>query len=135
MITYATRQPGDITSRFMPGRGLPLQPKCACGLPTSSLTGECAECKSNKLLRIKLDIGASNDPLEQEADRIADQVLAAPANLAGSDALPRIQDKRGKQGGQKGTDHGFIVLFKGEQERDLRSDAKIILQSANRNQH
>ncbi|MEO6422899.1 MAG: DUF4157 domain-containing protein, partial [Candidatus Nitrotoga sp.] len=39
----------------------------------------------------KLTIGASNDPLEQEADRVADQVLAAPAHSAVSGAVPSIQ--------------------------------------------
>jgi hypothetical protein len=42
-------------------------------------------------LQAKLTIGASNDPLEQEADRVADQVLAAPLNSAVSGAPPRIQ--------------------------------------------
>ncbi len=71
--------------------GLLLQRKCACGSPTPSLTGVCEECGSGKRLQAKLTIGASNDPLEQEADRVADQVLAAPANAVGSDAPPRIQ--------------------------------------------
>ena len=52
--------------------GLLLQRKCACGSPTVSLTGECAECKSKKQIQAKLTIGTSNDPLEHEADRIAD---------------------------------------------------------------
>jgi len=30
------------------------------------------------VIQPKLTVGASNDPLEREADRIADQVLAAP---------------------------------------------------------
>ena len=71
--------------------GLLLQRKCACGAPTASLTGECAECKSRKRLQTKLTIGASNDPLEQEADRVADQVLAAPANATINGATPHIQ--------------------------------------------
>lgn len=76
--------------------GLLLQRKCACGSPTSSLTGECAECKSKKFLQTKLTIGASNDPLEQEADRVADQVLAAPANPVVSGATPSIQRYTGQ---------------------------------------
>lgn len=71
--------------------GLSLQRKCACGSPTSSLTGECAECKGGKRLQTKLAIGASNDPLEREADRVADQVLAAPANPSVGAAAPKIQ--------------------------------------------
>ena len=76
--------------------GLLLQRKCACGSPTSSLTGECAECKSRKRVQTKLAIGASNDPLEQEADRVADQVLAAPAHPAVGSAPPRIQRYTGQ---------------------------------------
>ena len=71
--------------------GLRLQRKCACGSPTASLTGECVECKSKKRIQTKLSIGASNDPLEHEADRVADQVLAAPTHSAVSGAPPRIQ--------------------------------------------
>jgi len=71
--------------------GLLLQRKCACGSPTSSLTGECAECKNKKRLQTKLAIGASNDPLELEADRVANQVLAAPAHSAVSNSPPCIQ--------------------------------------------
>ena len=39
----------------------------------------------------KLMIGASNDPLELEADRVAEQVLAAPLNAAVSPPLTRIR--------------------------------------------
>jgi hypothetical protein len=71
--------------------GLSLQRKCACGGPaSSSLTVECEECNSKRLQK-KLSIGASNDPLEQEADRVADQVLAAPANTSVRVTPPRIQ--------------------------------------------
>jgi hypothetical protein len=59
-----------------------LQRKCACGSPAASLTEECGECNSRKLIQTKLIIGTSNDQFEQEADRVADQVLAAPANPA-----------------------------------------------------
>ncbi len=59
-----------------------LQHKCTCGNNTVT-GGECAECGKNKSgLQRKLAIGASNDPLEQEADRVADQVLKAPADPA-----------------------------------------------------
>ena len=74
-----------------PHAGLLLQRKCACGgSATSSLSGECEEC-NKKHLQKKLSIGASNDPLEQEADRIADQVLAAPSHSSISGIPPRIQ--------------------------------------------
>ena len=81
--------------------GLLLQRKCACGgSASSSLTGECEEC-NNKRLQKKLSIGASNDPLEQEADRVADQVLAAPAHSAVSGTPPRIQRFTGQPPGRR----------------------------------
>lgn len=45
----------------------------------------------NESLQRKPTIGASNDPLEQEADRVADQVMAAPADPAANGAPVRIQ--------------------------------------------
>ncbi len=71
-------------------RGL-LQRQCACGNHTVA-GGECAACakKKNGLQR-KLAIGASNDPLEREADRVADQVMAASAHPVVGGAPPRIQ--------------------------------------------
>ena len=62
-----------------------------------SLTEKCPDCKSRKLLQKKLVIGASNDPLEQEADRVADQVLTSP-----SPSTPRIQRFTGQFGEQAG---------------------------------
>ncbi|MBK6714951.1 MAG: DUF4157 domain-containing protein [Burkholderiales bacterium] len=58
-----------------------LQRKCACGGPTG-LSGTCEECADKKLLgqplQAKLVVGSPDDPLEQEADRVADQVLRMP---------------------------------------------------------
>ena len=85
--TMAKSQPVSNSSHT----GLLLQRKCACGgSAASSLTGKCEACKKNRL-QAKLTIGASNDPLEQEADRVADQVLAKPAHSAISGATPSIQ--------------------------------------------
>lgn len=83
--------------------GLLLQRKCACGnSASSSLSGECGECDKKRLQK-KLSIGASNDPLEQEADRVAEQVLAAPAHTAVSISPPRIQRSAGQATGDAGT--------------------------------
>lgn len=71
--------------------GLLLQRKCACGSTTASLTDECSDCKTAKRLQTRLAIGASHDPLEHEADRIADQVLAEPGPAAVRRAQPQIQ--------------------------------------------
>ena len=58
-----------------------LQRKCACGLSKSSSEGRDDEFPS-PLLQRKLAIGASNDPLEREADRIANHVMRATDGLA-----------------------------------------------------
>lgn len=68
--------------------GMAMQRKCACG--NASSLGESMAYKG-KRLQTKLSIGASNDPLEQEADRVADQVMAAPAHTSITKAKPRIQ--------------------------------------------
>src|ERR1044071_8601399 len=66
-----------------------LQRKCECGKRTSSLAGECEECRKKRLQK-KLVVGASNDPLEWEADRVADQVLGSSTRSAVRGAPLRI---------------------------------------------
>ncbi|HMF48859.1 MAG TPA: hypothetical protein VK603_09460, partial [Candidatus Saccharimonadales bacterium] len=86
--TNPTRAPAGSVALMATGL---LQRKCACASPASSLTGECKECMSEKHFQRKLSVGASNDPLEHEADRVADRVLAMPAHAAVHGASPRIQ--------------------------------------------
>ncbi len=90
MNTQAVQQPRNTGPSFIPGRGLLLQRKYACG-GSAGASGGCEACRDKKRLQTKLAIGASNDPLEQEADRVADQVLATPAHFAVGGAAPRIQ--------------------------------------------
>lgn len=89
------------TSSFTPIQTGLLQRKCTdCGQHTIA-GGECTDCAKKKVsLQRKLTIGTSNDPLELEADRIADQVMAAPANSTISGASPRIQRFTGQTNGQ-----------------------------------
>ena len=73
----------SLNSRFTPIHGAMLQRKCACG-GSSGLTGSCSACEKKKLvggqpLQTKLAINEPGDMYEQEADRIADQVMATPA--------------------------------------------------------
>jgi hypothetical protein len=65
-----------------------IQRKCACGasLPTGPM---CEECQ-HKTLQTKLAIGAVDDPLEREADRIADQMMSAERATA-ADAPAQVQ--------------------------------------------
>lgn len=88
-------------SRAVRPHSVLLQRKCACGGASSSITGECAECRGNRL-QAKVRIGASNDPLEAEADRVAAQVLAAPAQTGALDSTPRIQRFTTQTSGQEG---------------------------------
>lgn len=89
------------TAGYLPLAQSMLQRKCACGNHTV-LGGECAECAKNNIgMQRKLAIGASNDPLEQEADRIADQVLATPPQSKVNAAPLRFQRFAGQLSGQK----------------------------------
>jgi parallel beta-helix repeat protein len=78
-----------------------LQRKCACGNHTMA-GGECSECSKNKRLglRTKLTVNEPGDIYEQEADRIADQVMATPTHPAVNRAPPRIQRFSGQSNGQ-----------------------------------
>lgn len=69
-----------------------LQRTCACGNHTVA-GGECAECEKNKRVRLQtnLMVNEPGDIYEQEADRIAGQVMAAPAHPAIDGGLLRIQ--------------------------------------------
>jgi hypothetical protein len=92
-----------------------LQRKCACGSQTVG-GGKCAACdekeqslqrKSRNIvqphssaIQRKVTIGASDDPLEREADRVADQVMAMPASGAITRAPLWIQRFTGRRSGQ-----------------------------------
>ncbi len=72
MAEMIVGQQGKAESFLRPAKGM-LQRMCACGNHTAA-GGECAQCAKNRSgLQPKLAIGATNDPLEQEADRSADQ--------------------------------------------------------------
>ncbi len=111
-----------LRARFQTSRSSPqasaaiqtdtLQRKCSCGNHTVA-GGECAECSKDKnllqrqsadqsldnaprpLLQTKLTVGSSSDPLEQEAERVADQLMAAPSHSLVSDSPPQIQRSAG----------------------------------------
>jgi hypothetical protein len=101
LLQNAAAQSPQVSS--LSNAGLRLQRKCACGSQTPSLTGECAECASEKVLQPKLTVGATNDPLEEEADRVAEQVLAISKDSAVSGAAPHIQRFAGRTTRQTGT--------------------------------
>jgi hypothetical protein len=63
-----------------------LQRKCACGKGGAGVSGECESCQRDKLIGVqtKLLVGASDDPLEHEADRAAERVLGMPTPAGGT---------------------------------------------------
>jgi hypothetical protein len=75
--------------------------KCACGNHTIA-GGECAECGKKKRfgLQTKLKVNEPGDIHEQEADRIADQVLGVPLYRAVSGVAPRLQHFLAQPNGQ-----------------------------------
>jgi hypothetical protein len=88
--TTTTNQ--NPTSSFTPIPTGFLQRKGTFCSQRSINSGESENCTQQKnSLQRKLTIGASNDPLEQEADRIAVRVLATPTNTTISTAPPHIQ--------------------------------------------
>jgi hypothetical protein len=84
----STKQKAASPSTALASGGL-LQRKCACGSHTTA-SDECADCAKKSLQR-QVSIGASNDPMEHEADRIADQVMAAPVRPIGGSVPLGIQ--------------------------------------------
>jgi len=95
MSKTAVAQKIKATNTLPSSQGI-LQRKCACGNQTIA-GGECAECGNNKHgMQRKLTIGASNDPLEREADRVADQVMAMPMHSAVNSAPLQIQRYAGQ---------------------------------------
>ncbi|WP_437334647.1 eCIS core domain-containing protein [Sorangium sp. So ce394] len=92
------------THTALPGWGLQRKPICACGATCARCTAKAGSAERAARppqdpwaeplipgLQADLMIGESDDPLEKEADRVADQVLAAPAHLAAGRAAPSIQ--------------------------------------------
>ncbi len=136
--------PKQPTSSFIPpvhasGAGL-LQRKCNCGNHSSG--GQCAECSKNAIQR-KLSVGASNDPLEHEADRVAEQVMSGssiatvsnfrapliqrdgPAAPKEQTAAPKTEEEKYKEGAAK-LGEAFLATPVGKQliER-LKQDALV----------
>ena len=75
----------SLDSRFTPIHGAMLQRKCACG-GSSGLTGSCSACEKKKLVggqprQTQLAINEPGDEYEQEADRVAQQVMTMPDGL------------------------------------------------------
>jgi Domain of unknown function (DUF4157) len=87
VLELATAKKSDS----VPGAGLSLRRKCACG-GNVGLTGECDGCRTRTFaLQSKLRINEPGDIYEQEADGVAERVVAIPANAGLQAASLRIQ--------------------------------------------
>ena len=91
-----------IVPSLLTARSGLLQRKCACG-GTPGPTGECEECSRQKRsgLQTKLNVNEPGDIYEEEADRIADQVIAIPAHRGIRSAPPRIRRFSGQSNGHE----------------------------------
>ena len=93
-VRLQVHSPNRAMSRAAPTPSVMLQRKCACGR-SSGLTGSCTECEKKKLvgqpLQKKLRINEPSDEYEQEADRVAEQVMrmAEPAKQKEASITPR----------------------------------------------
>ncbi len=88
------------TANFFQSAQPLLQRKCACGNHRVDSGDYSVFGSRNGVLQRKLTIGAGNDPLEQEADRIADQVTKATADAAGRNLPLWIQRFSGQVAGE-----------------------------------
>ncbi len=84
-MSMRVHRPAQLTtSSFTPAPFNLVQRKCACG-GSARLSGECNSCQKDKLIsgnvsliQPKLEISQPNDKYEQEADRVADEVMRMP---------------------------------------------------------
>ena len=74
-----------------------LQRKCACGAAHDE-DDMCEDCKARAVQK-KLAVGASEDPLELEADRIAEDVVSGSRHPTLTGSSVRAQRTRGSRGG------------------------------------
>lgn len=93
----SARKPGRGVKRH--GKSLPIvepvsrpnsfiqrKPVCSCG-------GTCPKCRHDFGIQPKLKIGAPNDKYEQEADRVADQVMRMPEPKVQRQSLEEEDDQ------------------------------------------
>ena len=94
------RKRNDLAHEAPPLSGV-VQHKCACGNHTMA-GGECSECSKKKRLGLqtKLKVNEPGDSYEQEADRVAEQMMAKPTHPDVSGAPPRIQRFTGQSTGR-----------------------------------
>src|SRR5262245_39944768 len=107
-LILTVRQQLAMPTFMLGGKGI-LQRKCTCGNHTMA-GGECQECSRKRQfgLQTKLKVSEPGDVYEQEADRVAEQVLATPAHTGVSGTYPPIQRFAGQSTGQMDAAPGSV---------------------------
>jgi Domain of unknown function (DUF4157) len=116
----SNRSPATITTKekssVMPMRSSLIQRKCACG-NSAGMAGECSDCQNKSLvqrksidqdssfevppithefpIQTKLTVGTPGDIYEQEADRVADQVMRIPESSIQSQMESKENENEG----------------------------------------
>lgn len=107
---HTQKNPAKITPSMMVPH-MAVQRKCGCG-GSAGLTGKCTECQSQwmagKPVQTKLRINEPGDAYEQEADRVAEQVMRMAEPNQDSDssrlgATTLVQRRIADQGGETTT--------------------------------
>jgi hypothetical protein len=87
------------TPSFTPAPVNIVQRKCSCG-GSAGLSGECIECQKERLvgdsaplIQPKLKISQPNDKYEQEADRVADEVMQMPEPKMQRQTVPEMEEE------------------------------------------
>ena len=101
MISTVQRTHKSKATTTVNNQGLLIQQKCSCG-SNAKLRGQCISCQKNNFLGIqtKLHVGAVDDVYEQEADRVADQVMSKSTHSDIGKAPLRIQRFAGQSTSQ-----------------------------------
>jgi Domain of unknown function (DUF4157) len=70
-LTHADPAPINLTAGFEVAT-IQRSATCACG-------GDCPSCLEPSSIQTKLSVSSPGDPLEQEADRVAEQIMRLPS--------------------------------------------------------
>jgi hypothetical protein len=103
--------------------GMPLlQRKCACG-------GGCPRCKDELGIQTKLKIGEPGDKYEQEADRIADEVMRMPEPSVQRQMETQEEEEEEEMVQRKAIASPLSPVSQGEDESEIPSIVHDVLRS------
>src|SRR5262245_17642500 len=89
-------QPASVNSPFIQRKA-----GCACG-------GDCPECRNELGIQTKLKVGAANDGFEQEADRVAEQIVSGGRLSSVNHAHRQVQRGMSSGAGEEETEENAV---------------------------